>query len=160
MNRVAVSVPGRNFKKFERNIEAIVRTAEKTLKILKKEDVEAEIYLVSGRTMRLLNKKFRGKDKTTDILSFREPRHFVAPPSRFKRIGEIYLNLQKTTDYRLQTTVHNEKSVVRSLSTVDRLLVHGLLHLLGYDHENKNDTIKMEKTESLVIKKLHVNHRS
>lgn len=160
MSRIMVSVPGRNSKKIERNIESIVRTAGKTLKLLKKEGVEAEIYLVDGRTMRLLNKKFRGKNKATDILSFREPRNFVAPPSKFRRIGEIYLNLEKTTDCRLQTMAKNKKSVVRSPSTVDRLLVHGLLHLLGYDHESKNDTIKMEKTESLIIKKLHVNHRS
>lgn len=167
MNRITVSVPGRNSKKFEKNIEAIVRTAGKTLKILKKEGVEAEIYLVNGRTMRLLNEKFRGKDKTADVLSFKEPRNFVTPPSRFRRIGEIYLNLEKTTDRRLRTkdyglratAAKNKKSVVRSPLTVDRLLVHGLLHLLGYDHESEDDTIKMEKTESLVIKKLHVNHR-
>lgn len=158
MNRVAVSVPGRNSKKFERNIEAIVLTAGKTLKILKKEDVEAEIYLVSGWTMRLLNKKFRGKDKTTDILSFREPRHFVAPPSRFRKIGEIYLSAELRG---IDAELHGKSPRKSALSPrMSALLVHGLLHLLGYDHENKNDTIKMEKTESLVIKKLHVNHRS
>lgn len=151
MNKITVSVPGKNSKKLGRSIKSIVRTAAKTLKILKKEGVGTEIYLVNGRTMRLLNKKFRGKDKATDILSFREPQYFVAPPSKFRKIGEIYLNAGKTIDYRLKTTAKNEKSVVCSPSTIDRLLVHGLLHLLGYDHESKNDTMKMEKAERRVF---------
>ncbi len=109
--------------------ENVKKTAGKILKILKKKNLEVEIYLTNHRMMRRLNKEFRGKDKVADVLSFNEPKNFISSPSKYKKIGEIYLNM---SDVRCQ------------------LLVHGLLHLLGYDHKGKNDRIKMEKLEQYV----------
>ncbi len=85
--------------------------------------------------MKFLNKKFRGKDKAADVLSFNEPKNFVSPPSKFRRIGEIYLNV----------------SSIKYQVSSDRLLIHGLLHLLGYVHKKKNDRIKMEKIEQKLL---------
>ncbi|MEK7549204.1 MAG: rRNA maturation RNAse YbeY [Patescibacteria group bacterium] len=110
-------------------VQEIQGEAVRILKILKKKNLEVEIYLANNRMMRRLNKEFRGKDKTTTVLSFEEPQNFILPSSKFRKIGEIYLNI----------------------SDVSRqLLVHGLLHLLGYDHKRKNDRIKMEKLEQYV----------
>ncbi len=133
MNKVSVISLDKKFKKFERKIK---NTALKILKILKKANVSVEIYLINSQKMRFLNEKFRGKDKTTTVLSFEEPRNFILPPSKHKKIGEIYLNSQ----------IFN--------SQITQLLVHGLLHLLGYNHQKKSDRIRMEKREKLVIKKL------
>jgi len=93
-----------------------------------------EIYLINSQKMRFLNKKFRGKDKTTTVLSFEEPRNFILPPSKSKKIGEIYLNSQ-LPNY-----------------SITQLLTHGLLHLLGYNHQKKNDRIKMEKAEQKLLR--------
>lgn len=132
MNKISVVSLEKNFEKFEENVEKI---ALKILKILNKSDISAEIYLIGNRKMKFLNKKFRGKDKTTTILSFEEPRNFILPSSKFKRIGEIYLNCQ--------------------LSAVScQLLMHGILHLFGYNHQKKNDRIKMERIENWVIREL------
>ena len=131
MNRVSVISSDKKFKKFERKIK---NTALKILKILKKTSVSVEIYLINSQKMRFLNKKFRGKNKTTTILSFEESRNFISPPSKYKKIGEIYLN-EETRDKKQET----------------RLLVHGLLHLFGYNHQKKNDRIKMERLENLII---------
>ena len=95
-----------------------------------------EIYLTNGRKMRFLNKKFRNKDKVANILSFEEPRNFISPPSKAKKIGEIYLKFP-ITDY-----------------PINQLLVHGLLHLLGFKHGSKNDRMKMEKAEQKLLRKL------
>ena len=95
-----------------------------------------EIYLADSRKMRVLNKRFRRKDKVANILSFEEPKNFVSAPSKTRKIGEIYLKVP-TTDY-----------------PIEQLIAHGLLHLLGFHHDKKDDTIKMEKIERLLIEKL------
>ena len=139
MNKISVISLDKKFKKRELEIK---RVALKTLEILNKDGVEAEIYLIDGRKMRFLNKKFRGKDKATTVLSFEEPKNFICPPpvggSKHKKIGEIYLKLP-ITNYQLPIT---------------NLLIHGLLHLFGYDHRKKNDRIRMEKIEKSLISKL------
>lgn len=150
-NKALVFSLDKRFKNFERNIKKKTLAG---LKILKKKNVSVEIYLLGNSKIRFLNKKFRGKDKPTDVLSFEEPKRFILPPSKIKKIGEIYLNLEKTADYELQITTKQNKAIVHSLWTVDSLLIHGLLHLAGYDHRKKNDTIKMEKMERLVIRRL------
>ena len=123
----------KKFKKFERKIK---NTALKILKILKKTNVSVEIYLINSQKMRFLNKKFRGKNKTTTILSFEESRNFILPPSKYKKIGEIYLNSQISN------------------SQITQLLIHGLLHLFGYNHQKKNDRIRMETKENWIIREL------
>ena len=137
MNKISVISLDKKFKKRELEIK---RVALKTLEILNKDGVEAEIYLIDGRKMRFLNKKFRGKDKATTVLSFEEPKNFILPPSKHKKIGEIYLNMKLTTNHKLQTANY--------------LLTHGLLHLFGYDHRKKNDRIRMMRIERLLIAKL------
>ncbi len=104
-----------------------------------------EIYLVPDKKMRFLNKKFRGKDKTADVLSFNEQKNFIYPPSRKRRLGEIYLNLPLI---RRQANGDFEAALVR-------LLIHGFLHLLGYTHNRKNDRIKMEKQEAKLLRLLN-----
>ncbi|NCP58668.1 rRNA maturation RNase YbeY [Candidatus Wolfebacteria bacterium CG1_02_39_135] len=134
MNKVSVTSLDKKCKKFEKKIKF---AALKILKILKKTNVLVEIYLINNQKMRFLNKKFRGKNKTTTILSFEESRNFILPPSKYKKIGEIYLN-EETRDKKQET----------------RLLVHGLLHLFGYNHQEKNDRIRMEKAEQKLLLKI------
>lgn len=136
-NKVAVLSLEKRFEKFERKIEKI---ALEILKILKKKNIAAEIYLAGNQEMRFLNKKFRGKNKPTDVLSFEEPRGFIYPKFKFKPIGEVYLNLT----YGPRPMIDDGR----------KLLIHGFLHLFGCDHKNKNDRIRMEKIERLLIGKL------
>ena len=149
-NKILVVSLEKGFEKFEKEIK---KTVFKALRILKKKNVSVEIYLVGSPKMRFLNKKFRGKDKTADILSFEEPKNgFIYPSSsatgegesKFKRIGEICLNM--TNDQRLATN-DSRKSLVVSR----KLLAHGLLHLFGYHHNKKNDKIRMDKAEQKLL---------
>jgi probable rRNA maturation factor len=140
MNKIEVVSLSKQSKRFEKLIQKL---AGKVLKVLNKNNVLAEIYLINGQKMRFLNKKFRGKDKTTTVLSFEEPRNFILPASRFRKIGEIYLN-EETRDKKQET----------------RLLVHGLLHLFGYNHQKKSDRIRMERKEKLVMNNFYFSHNS
>jgi len=74
-----------------------------------------------------------------NVLSFSAPAGFPEPDIDAPAIGEIYLN----PDY-----------IKRSKENITYLLIHGFLHLLGYDHGNDNDRIKMEKAESELYKNL------
>lgn len=144
MNKIVVFSLEKRLKKFEKPVFLI---AVELLKIIGKNNIYLKIYLAGDKTMKFLNKKFRSKNKAADVLSFNEPNKFPHPElvsrgaaKEIKPIGEIYLNL--TNDQQLTT----------------QLLVHGLLHLLGYNHKKKSDRIKMEKTERLLIGKLKIDH--
>lgn len=128
MNRVAVVGIEKKFEKFEKDIR---RDALAILKILNKDNVAADIYLSGNALMRRLNKEYRGKDKVANVLSFVEPLNFPHPETKTRFLGEIYLNIN---------------------STVNHLLIHAILHLLGYTHKGKSDRMKMEKKEN------HVHH--
>ncbi|MFH1346632.1 MAG: rRNA maturation RNase YbeY [Spirochaetota bacterium] len=133
MNKVEiVNLAGKRDEKIEKELEKV---ALKTIEFLGKKNVSVEVFLAESRLMKFLNKKFRGKNRAADVLSFEEPKDFVSPKSKNKNIGEIYLNVE-VSSFKFQ---------------VSSLLVHGLLHLFGYDHKKKNDIMKMEKVEKSVI---------
>ncbi|MDP3052709.1 MAG: rRNA maturation RNase YbeY, partial [bacterium] len=104
----------------------IKRMARRFLQLLKKENCRLEIFLITSRKIKFLNKKFRNKDKATDILTFVEPKNYPHPESKLKFLGEIYLN----PDY-------------IAPENLSRLVAHGLLHLFGFFHKKKSDRIKM-----------------
>lgn len=131
-------------KKFEVYEDKVKKIANAVLKILKKDKNAVEIYLIGNRRMRPLNKKFRGKDKATNILSFVEPQGFINP-QKVKKIGEIYLNLDQISDFSGKAAHLTAKQVV----------IHGILHLLGYTHAKERDRMKMEKLEKQVFTNLH-----
>jgi probable rRNA maturation factor len=80
------------------------------------------VILLSDRAMRRLNRRFAGKDYATDVLSF--------PTSEEERLGEPYLG-----DIFISTETAKRQSVGEFGTELEVLSLHGLLHLLGYDHE-------------------------
>lgn len=134
MNRVAVFSLSNKFKVLENEVKETVKL---TLAHLKKKGVRLEVYLVSDEKMRSLNKKFRGKDKSTNVLSFEEKLvKWPHPESRLSYLGEIYL----APDY-----------IRRRGENLSRLAIHSLLHLLGYTHAKKGDRMKMEQLEEKIF---------
>lgn len=154
-NKILIVNLDKKFKGFEKRIK---KTLLEALKVLKKDNMMVEVYLIKGQQMRSLNKKFRGKmrskGKTPSILSFEEPKDFIYPKSKFKKIGEIYLNVERDPKPQIHSNLQRKKIVDSDKFAVSHryLLIHGLLHLLGYHHQRKNDRIRMEKRETLVIK--------
>lgn len=88
---------------------------------------EVSVLVVGDRAMRTLNRRYRGKDRTTDVLSF---------PLREGRFPFIQRALLGDIVICMPAAARQARAADETLSDeVDRLLVHGLLHLLGYDHE-------------------------
>lgn len=129
MNKVSVLSLSRKFQGLERKVQTVVRRA---LRELQKQSTRVDVYLISEAGMRELNKRFRKRKMSTNVLSFKEPKDFPHPEAATSYLGEIYL----APDY-----------VRRKKENLEYLLVHGLLHLLGYTHLKKNDRIRMERLE-------------
>ena len=109
------------------------------LDALGEDGIRVEIYLVGNPRMRKLNREHRGKNVSTNVLAFNAPENFPDPGSDYASLGEVYLCPPFISE-------HGED--------INYLLLHGLLHVLGFNHENKSDRIKMEKLEKKVIASL------
>jgi rRNA maturation RNase YbeY len=126
-----------------RKIEAeLKRIGEKLLSAInwnkKTEKRYFEIVFLGDQKMKALKKRFLKKTgKNHDVLAFPEPRNFPHPGERGQNLGEIYLNSRLLGDF----------------NQLVFLTVHGLLHLLGFTHDRKRDTLKMERIERQLIEK-------
>lgn len=106
---------------------------------------EISILLLDDPQIRDLNRKYRKKDKPTDVLSFPmldESSGNVQP----QLLGDIVISVETA-----EKQARNRKySLYKELCI---LLIHGMLHLLGYDHElSKKDEEKMQKQEAKIFK--------
>ncbi|MCD5397224.1 MAG: rRNA maturation RNase YbeY [Candidatus Pacebacteria bacterium] len=124
-------------------------------KVLKEElgnsEYEISLALIGEGRMRAINKRYRGKNKVTDVLSFSEKRtgreKFITHLKDTSGLGEIVICLREIK----KKTRRDHSSYEEELA---RVLIHGVLHLLGYDHEkNEQEAEKMrEKEEYYLIK--------
>ncbi|TGL10830.1 rRNA maturation RNase YbeY [Leptospira meyeri] len=101
--------------------------------------LELEILLVDDLVMKEINLERRGLNKTTDVLSF--PLYSESPPIPFQILGEVVISMD--------TCRKQAKEIGHSIiDEFYRLLVHGILHLFGYDHEtNEEEAIRMRAKE-------------
>ncbi len=127
-----VEVTGIAVPRFSRReIGEFARTVLLTLSRMERLDheiSEASIAFVDDEAMRELNKRFRGKDKTTDVLTFPADDSYGDPTEHGRPLGDIVICVDQA-----RTQAVEEK---HSLATEIRfLIVHGVLHALGHDHE-------------------------
>jgi probable rRNA maturation factor len=116
------------------------------VKIHETENKTAAIAFVSDRKMRALNKEFRGKDKTTDVLSF----PFEADEFDIEQafLGDIVISLEQAQRQSAENDLPLE-------TEIKQLILHGILHLCGYDHET--DDGKMNRRELELRETLRIN---
>ncbi|MBI4216158.1 MAG: rRNA maturation RNase YbeY [Chloroflexi bacterium] len=112
--------------------------------------VELEVAVVGDREMRRLNLAHRGQDETTDVLAFalREgPADFVAPPDGVLHLGQVVVSYHQAE--------RQAREAGQAVAEEIRLLVvHGVLHLLGYDHEDSAAEAAMRARERAVLSEL------
>ncbi|MEO1205191.1 MAG: rRNA maturation RNase YbeY [Pseudomonadota bacterium] len=116
--------------------------------------VEASVLVGSNARVQALNATFRGQDKPTNVLSFPTPEGHATHPSENNseptHIGDCILALGV-----LETEAAERDIPV--LHHVQHLVVHGILHLLGYAHEtNSSDADKMEAIETDILRTLGI----
>ncbi len=122
-------------------IERKVTNLNKKNKNFKKNIIYCTLLLSGDLEIKKLNKKFRNKNKSTDVLSFPfyNKKDFQKRLKIDKEIylGDIIVNINKIKD----------KNLKNSRLRFNRLWIHGLVHLLGYDHKKKKDFYKMLEIE-------------
>ncbi|MCP9438718.1 MAG: rRNA maturation RNase YbeY [Nitrospira sp.] len=121
----------------------LVRAAQTILESIGEPQAELSVELVGDGRMRRLNRLYRGTDRTTDVLAFamREARS----PCR-RLLGDVVISVP--------TAMRQAKEAGRSLNEeIAALLVHGVLHLCGYDHErNEQEAERMRRREQAVLR--------
>jgi probable rRNA maturation factor len=107
-------------------------------------DREIGVSVVGPAESRRLNAQYRGKDKPTNVLSFPVPELPVTGP---RPLGDLVICPQV-----LRTEAREQKKSLRAHWA--HLVVHGSLHLIGYDHEHDADADRMERREIAVLRRL------
>jgi len=118
---------------------------ESVLISTKTDNISVNLILTDDNYIKTINSEYRGKDKSTDVISFAyrdDPFPVIDNP--MEELGDIYISLEKASEQ----AVEYEVSLADELK---RLIIHGVLHLLGYDHEKSEAE---EKKMNLLEEKL------
>jgi len=108
---------------------------------------EIDVTLCYNKTIQHYNKMYRQQDKATDVLSFPIENDMVDGENNFIPLGSIVISV----DYLINKAEHYKHSTDAEMAL---LFIHGLLHLLGYDHEI--DTGEMREKEALIIQNFNL----
>jgi len=126
---------------------------QKILDLLDYTNFDLGIWFTTNTTIRKYNRTYRNKDKPTDILSFshhpelRPGKRIQVHQPEDKNLGDLIISAEYLKkDAPLWHQTFEERLVI--------LLIHGICHLLGYDHENDQDYKIMKKKETLLLKLL------
>ena len=133
-----ISVYGET-KSFSQEGGEVQKILQKALAFLKEKDLHLDLFLVSTKGIQEVNKISRGKDAPTTVISFPDEGVVPYPETEKKHIGEIYLA---------------PRVISKKGDSIFHLAIHGLLHLLGYTHSQKRDSIEMERIEEEILSSL------
>ena len=152
MIKINVIVKDKNWFKFIKNPEAYLSRKIKKIqtdKFFGKRKYQFSLLLSEAKEIKYLNKKFRKKNKTTDILSFpSQNKKDLKMLSKFNLeiyLGDIIINFKKM----------NTSSKILFKRQFDILWIHGLVHLFGHDHIKDTNYKKMAAIEMKFLKKLN-----
>lgn len=130
------------------NQKNLLRWARQILSLQKLDHAEMGIILVNNRQIRVYNRDYRKKDQPTDVLSF-PMREGVGGELHPDFLGDVMISLERSA----------EEAILYGRSRHEQLLIlliHGVLHLLGYDHERSpKEERRMQRRERLLFKRIY-----
>lgn len=132
------------------NYDYLNEVINHTLEVMDAKESIFTIIFVTKEEIHELNKQYRGVDRVTDVISFAlEDAHDVSL-SVIRVLGDIYICIDRMKEQAIEYN-HSE---TRELSF---LTVHGLLHLLGYDHQTKEEEEVMFNLQRKILSDLNIN---
>jgi len=135
----------------EKIFSELLRAADVVGEIYGVENCELSITLTDDKNIHAMNKKFRDVDRATDVLSFafRESDEPEIIGTGFEILGDVIISLERAK-------VQAEEFGHTFLREIIFLEVHGLLHLLGYDHMQDDERQEMEAEQRFIMEKLKI----
>ena len=125
-----------------------LKKISKIVKFFKGKNITFTILLTSSINMKRLNKKFRNQNKSTDVLSF----PFLSSNNlKFIKQKKLYIG-DMATSYEI---INSRTKKNNFLLEFDKAWVHGLLHLIGYNHIKNQDYSKMNKIEKRILNSIN-----
>lgn len=120
--------------------------SEQALKAIRADKRDATIVFVSDAAIKTLNRRFRGRNSVTDVLSFPNQAEKFETENK-SNLGEVVISVQRAA-------AQAKQNGLSFSNEVRQLILHGLLHLCGYDHET--DKGEMNRFELKLRKKLGI----
>ena len=121
-----------------------LKIISKMFNLFKNKNIIFTILLTNSLKIKKLNKKFRKKNKPTDVLSFP---YFSSKNFKFVKEKKIYIG-DIAVSYEVIYSRSNKNNFILEF---DKVWIHGLLHLVGYDHIKDKDYFKMNKFEKRIL---------
>jgi len=121
-----------------------LKTISKIIPFFKKKNVTFTIFLTNSLNIKKLNKKFRKQNKPTDVLSFP---FFSQKKFKLSKEKDIYIG-DIATCYEI---INFRSKKTNFFLEFDKVWVHGLLHLIGYNHIKNKDYFKMNRIEKKIL---------
>ena len=115
---------------------------------------EISVKLSSDAEVRRLNAQYRGKDRPTNVLSFPQVQRDLLPALTNSDDGEVLLG-----DIILAAETCRREAEAKNIAVEDHavhLIVHGVLHLVGYEHERNAEATEMERLEAVILGRLGI----
>jgi len=150
---IAVSVPCRHWRRALPDVEHVVTAAARAALRgaasvpARRRAAELSLVLAGDALVRNLNRRWRGRDQATNVLSF--PAGPAAGAAGPILLGDVVLAYE--------TVAHEAEAQGKSLAAhLSHLVTHGVLHLLGFDHETDDEARRMEGLERRILARLGV----
>ena len=125
-----------------------LKKISKIVKFFNGKNITFTILLTSSLNMKKLNKKFRNQNKSTDVLSF----PFLSSSNlKFTKQKKLYIGYIATS----YENINFRSKKNNFLLEFDKAWVHGLLHLIGYNHIKNKDYFKMHKIEKRILNSIN-----
>ncbi len=150
MNKIAVFTQGAvKFPYKDVPKTYITSVVRKTLKQLTLDNVSVSIIVSDNEFIKKINSDYRKKNYPTDVISFAyREQPFPEIKEENEVLGDIYISAEKAAE-QAEEIGHSLKDEFA------RLLVHGILHLIGYDHEKgKKEEQRMQEMEDYILEKI------
>lgn len=152
MTKINVEIGKRSWHSKIKNPEKYfitrIKKISKIINFFNQKNIVFTIFLTDSLNLKKLNKKFRNKNKTTDVLSF--------PNYKKKNLKSINKKKIYIGDIAVSYEIINKRSLENTfVKEFDKVWIHGLLHLIGYDHIKNQDYLKMLKVEKKIYKLLY-----
>lgn len=127
------------------NLEILEPLLTYALEVENVDNLEFNVIIINNEEIHKINKEYRGIDRPTDVISFAlENYKDIKYENDYRVLGDIYISIDKVRE-QAKEYGHSEKRELAFLA------VHGLLHLLGYDHMEKEDEKVMFSRQELIL---------